>query len=110
MKYNSNLPIDQRRAIDMRNLVLAILGAEAPGTQPSPFMSETEFQNPLQFLLLNQLVEPLLREVNQPRQPAAIAPLQELAELREIVNNLQSIVAEQQKAIAELKSTQQRKK
>jgi hypothetical protein len=102
------LDANRLRDIDVRNLVLAILGATA-SSEPTQFMSETEFQNPLQFLLLNQLVEPLLREVNQTRQSAVVAPPPDLAALREAVNNLQSTVAEQQSMIAALKSQRQRK-
>lgn len=105
LKNNSS----SNRAIDMRNLVLAILGAKALDGKPPFVKKNEEFQNPLQFLLLNQLVKPLLHEVDHLRQPAAtLAPSQDLADLRKTVEELQNTVAEQQKTIETLKSSRRR--
>lgn len=117
------------RQVDTDTLFLGGIGATDEEGQP--FMTQEELQNPIEFLLLNQLVTPVLRGLIPERLsdhiaqtfasgdlPASTggdfaagggfvarraAPTDELSAMREEMESLQRMVRDQQAAIEELR-------
>jgi hypothetical protein len=105
------------RSIDAQTLLLGALGAR--NVAGSPYMFPHEMRNPLQFLVLNQVAAPLLAnmlpdEVSRlldlaaaseirPGREAAPVTADELADLRRMVEELQTTVRQQQTTIDDLR-------
>jgi len=104
------------RAIDAQTLFLGVMELEDDKHQP--LVTDAELRNPLQYLLLNQLVAPLVQNVT-PEEDAgparsALANLARLASSPEIpgaemqtlksqVDELRRVVQDQQTSIEELR-------
>jgi hypothetical protein len=92
------------RVVDAQTLLLGELGiADATGRQ---FASRMELEDPLQFLMLNQVVAPMIAStlpgpIAAPARPSPTEPA-EIASLRETVARLERAVSEQQGRIEEL--------
>jgi hypothetical protein len=98
------------RHVSVQNLMLAALGATDADGQP--FATKEEMANPTEFLLLNQLVAPMIRQVapagtaGKLAYAAATASSDSSSRVDDIareLDKLKSKVAEQQKTIAALK-------
>jgi hypothetical protein len=98
------------RSVSVQNLMLAALGAtDADG---KPFASAEELANPTEFLLLNQLVAPMIRQVapegggDALQAYAALAGAGDSARYDDLSSELDALkktLAKQEKAIAALK-------
>lgn len=98
------------RKVSVQNLLLAAVGATDANGQP--FATAQEMSNPTEFLLLNQLVAPMIRQIvpagtgDRLEAYAALAGASESSRYDDLageIDTLKKTVAEQQKTITALK-------